>query len=209
MGKSSHELALATGALLLLACGGTTGSPPPRPDSGPEPDAGPTNLCEVLEQSYADLGAKTGVAEVRLSDDEDPKSPNVYVLRIPLNEDDPADLFFLELWDQEGPFADGIAPGEVSLIGDQSDIIRCSACAFMSPDHTDDNDIDFHVAYAGTLTLSEVALEGKGSKIAGSLADLKLRAIEIVDGDQRAIDDGCETSLEAMSFSFDVPALPL
>lgn len=202
--------ALAPACLFLWACGGTTGSPPDQPDAGPRPDAAEVSGCVNLESSYGDLGAFTGEAVLAPTNPDIPDGRQYLSLAMPVNEDAPPDVFFLELWGDSPPFEDGFAPVTLTLNGDQSDLILCAACAFLAPDHEGgDAFIDYHLAYSGELILTAVDATPDTGMVQGTLSNIKMHQVELnQNNEQETVEGGCLTEIEALSFDFTVVAAP-
>lgn len=196
---------------MLLACGGTTGSPPPLPDADltDPPDAMPGNLCPNLESSYGELGAFTGEAVLAPTNPDIPDGQKYLSMQMPLNEDAPPDVFFLELWGDSPPFEDGFVPVTLALNGDQSDLILCGACAYIAPDHEEDAFIDFHLAYSGELELTAVDPTPDTGVVQGTLRNVKMHHVFLDENnEQQTTPDGCKTELAELSFDFTVVAAP-
>lgn len=194
----------------LAACGDDGGSPPADPDGAPivEADAAPQNFCTVIEASYPDLGAVTGTATLRPVDEDFPDGDQVVSVQIPLNQESPPDVLFLEIWEDVSPFDSGTAPFMVNLIGDNADLVLCGACTFIAADFTDPNMIDFNMAYSGQLALSALDSTPGTGKVTGSLTNLKMHEVSISEAGQSVTANGCKSTLEGVSFDFDVAAPP-
>ncbi len=210
MVKHTHNRA-ALACLGLLACGGTTGSPPDDPDGGAnEPDATvEVNTCTNLEPSYGNLGAFTGDAILAPINPDIPAGATFLTLPMAINEDVPPDVFFLELYGDSPPFEGGFVPVTLTLNGDQSDLILCGACAYLAPDHEDGANIDFHMAYTGELELTAVDPTPDTGVVQGVLRNLKLHQVVLNEGGvQQTVADGCKTEIAELSFDFGVVAAP-
>lgn len=203
----------AAAASGLLACGGTSGSPPPQPDAGfvDRADAmAEVNTCVELEAAYGDLGAFTGEAVLAPINPDIPDGQQFLSLAMPMNEDSPPDVFVLELYSDSPPFEDtGFAPVSLVLNGDQSDLILCGACAYIAPDHEQGAFINFHMTYTGELELTAIDPTPDTGVVQGSLSNLKLHHVELDGaGTQTAVVGGCKTEIGALSFDFSVVAAP-
>ncbi len=203
-----HKPALLA-LLALFACGddggGGADAAPDTPDASAA-DAMPQNLCTLIETSYPDQGMLTGTAMVELIDTDFPNDGNVYRVEMPLNEENPADVLILEVWEDGPPFDTGSAPFSVSLIADNADIITCSACAFIAADYTGPAMINFNVAYSGQLELSALDPTPGTGKVTGSLSNLKLHEVTVSQAGQEVVAGGCKSTLEKVQFDFSVAA---
>jgi hypothetical protein len=195
--------------LAMAACSDEGGTVLP-PDAGfvPMADAAPTRVCTLIESSYPDLGAVTGTATFTLDDVTDPTSEQYLELQIPLNTDAEPDILFFEVWFTQPPFDEGAAPYTISILGDQTDVIDCSACTFVAADFTDRNSVNFNFAYTGEIVLTALDLTPDTGKVTGSLSNVLLHEISFSADGQETVPDGCLSSIEAVTFDFDVgPAL--
>lgn len=196
--------------LWLAACGGTSGSPPPRPDAAetpPQPDAMEQNFCTAIEAAYGDLGEQTGTALLRPADEDMPDGLQVLALQMPLNEEPSPDVLFLELWQGDPPFVDGFAPASLTLNGDQADLVLCGACAFIAADYTGGL-IDFNMAYTGELVLDAVDATPDTGQVVGSLSGIKFHEVTIDQAGQHVVEEGCKSELDKISFDFGVAQTP-
>ena len=192
--------------MLVCACGDSqSGSDVDGAVSANEPDAF-VNHCELLEESYGDLGAPTASAALRAADEDEPDGPKVLSIEVPLNADAAPDVVIIELYDEEGPFQGGYQPGMYSLLGRQADLFECSTCVYIAADRVDGGDRNFHMASSGTLTLESIdATPGTGT-VSGSLASVAFRTVTIDGSGQVDTPMGCRTSIEALSFTASVAA---
>ncbi len=201
--RSTALLAL----VVFTACGGTTGPPPPKADSGPTPDAlpsadaRPANLCTEIETSYGDLDTLVGTAHYAPADEDEPDGPQVLTVVIPLNEDPTPDVLFIEMWETEEPFlSQGFTPLTASLGGDQADLITCGACVFIAENYSEGEAIAHNMAYGGEFVLTAIP-DGKGAMtVEGSLSDVTMRAVTVSDAGQETVEDGCRSEITALQF---------
>jgi hypothetical protein len=196
--------------LALAACGDDGGSTPAEPDGAPivTPDAAPLNFCTAIEASYPDIGAVTGTATLRPVNEDLPDGIQAVILQIPLNEESPPDVLFVEIWEDSAPFDSGTAPYMVNLIGDNADLVLCAACTYIAADFTDPMMIDFNMAYSGQLALSVLDSTPGTGKVTGTLTNVKMHEVTISVAGQSVVTDGCKSTLEKVSFDFDVAASP-
>ena len=193
--------------LALGGCGDDGGASAD-PDAAPDlVDAAPQNLCTVIEANYPDLGSVTGTASLKPVDEDMPNGLQVVTLQIPLNQESPPDVLFMELWQDGSPFSDGPAPYTINLIGDNSDLVTCNACTFIAADFTDPMMINFNMAYSGELAISSLdSTPGTGS-VVGTLSNVKLHEVTISQSSgQVIVSDGCKSTLDSVAFSFDIAA---
>ena len=183
--------------LALAACGGDDGQTP-AVDAMPAADAPvDATTCTLLETDYGDLGAQTGQATLEPDDAE-----NILKMEIPLNQETPPDVLFIELYDDSDPFSGGLAAGTYTIIDFQADIVNCGACVYIAADREVGQPLKFHMASSGTLTIDAVdATPGTGS-IQGSLAGINLREVEVQQGGQVVVENGCRTAIGSDEFRF-------
>ena len=197
--------------LAVAGCGDDDGgTTPAEPDATPivEPDAAPQNVCTLIEASYPDLGSVTGTATLRPQDEDAPDGLQVVTVQIPLNEESPPDVLFIEMWEDTRPYDSGPAPYMVNLIGDNADLVLCTTCAFIAADFNNPELIDFNMAYSGQLALSAMDSTPGTGKVTGTLTNVKMHDVDYTEAGQIVVEDGCKSTLENVSFDFDVAALP-
>ena len=199
-----HILALPF-VMLVAACGDDGGGVS-APDAGLE-DAMPQNLCTLIEASYPDLGLVTGTAVVKPIDEDRPDAEKVYTLQIPLNQESPPDVLFVEIYQDSPPFDSGTAPYSVNLIADNSDLVTCGACTYIAADFSDPKMIKFNMAYSGQLDISVLDATPGTGKVTGSLSNVKLHEVTFGPSGQDVVPDGCRSTIEGVQFDFDVAAL--
>lgn len=196
--------------LALGACGDDGGG-----DGTAVPDAGPVvvadaapepNFCTVIEASYPDLGSVTGTATLAPTDEDMPDGPQIISLQIPLNEESPPDVLFIELWEDLPPFSDGPPPYTINLIGDQADLVLCGACTYIASDFSDPNMVDHNIAYSGQLVISAMDSTPGTGTVVGSLSNVKLHEVDFDMFGQHIVDEGCRSTLEKVAFTFDIEA---
>ncbi len=177
-------------------------------DANSEPDA-EVNTCTTLLAAYGDLGTVSGKALVASQDKNDPQAFKFLSAQIALNAETPADLLFIELWEDTPPYSPSLEPGSVTITKLQTEVVGCGACVFISPDHVDANMIDFHMASAGTVHIDEVDPTPGTGRLKGRLENIKLRAVTLsASGDQTDVEGGCKTSVDAVEFDFTVEEAP-
>ena len=197
--------------LAIGGCGDDGGPgvvPDPDADLTPMTDAAPTRECTLINASYPDLGTVTGTATLNFDDPEDPTSEQYLSLQFPLNTETTPDILFVELWLDSAPFDEGAAPYTVNLLGDQADLFLCGACTYIAADFTDRNNITFNMAYNGELALSALDPTPGTGKVTGSLSNVKLHAVTTSEAGQMVVADGCLSTVEGVTFDFDVVAAP-
>lgn len=205
------------GSALLLGCGNDGGDTNTELDaSAPLVDAmnevppdAEVNYCTILEASYGDLGALTGVATIGPQEPDAPMGPRLLTLSIPLNKDATPDVFFLELWEDEGVFLDGYAPKTVVLSANQADLVLCSACAYIAADYTEGGLKDFHITYSGQLIIDAIDPTPDTGRIQGSLNNLKMHAVTVDEAGQEVTEMGCKSTLEKITFDYPIVAAPV
>lgn len=103
---------------------------------------------------------------------------------------DDASDFALELWDGYGAFAEGAAPGEYTIAGEDAALDTCGLCVFVD-------------VYVGDYTFSylatggSVALETVDGSLKGSAAGVTLQELD-EEGALRA--GGCSVQIDSVSF---------
>lgn len=204
---SLFVLALLIGA---PACGGgdddggasDAGSDTDGGGGGGDPDALPP-MCDNLLTMFGDLGSVTGTAVSAPIDDEEPAGAQYLTAQIPLNTDTEPDVLFIELWDENTPFMDGLATGTYGLVGLQADLFSCGACVYIAA-NVDGGPLDFHMALGGSLTLDSVDATPGTGRIVGSLTDVGFREVTVDVNGQHVVEGGCETEISAVSFDLTV-----
>jgi hypothetical protein len=197
--------------LALAACGDDGGGEGGGPDADvPDPaDAMPQNVCTLIEASYPDLGMVTGTALVKPIDSDMPDGPKEYELQIPLNQESPPDVLFLEIYEDSPPFDSGPAPYSTTLIADNSDLFMCGACTYIAADFSDPKMIDFNMAYSGQLEISVLDPTPGTGKVTGTLSNVKLHDVFLNSvPEQETVLDGCNSTIAGVQFDFDVAAAP-
>lgn len=203
---------LVVAVLMLVACGGDDSG---AADGGvtdaaaiadaATPDAKP-NYCTLLEPAYGDLGSFTGTALLRPADAEEPNGFEYLSIEIPLNTDAKPDVLFIELWEDAPPFDPDFKTGTFTLIEDNADIITCGVCAFIAADREVGQNLRFHMAVAGTMTIDAVDKTPGTGSVVGSVSGLRLREITVDQFGQHLVDMGCETMVDSASFTATVQA---
>ena len=180
-----------------------------RIDAGanPDPDA-EVNTCVDLDPSYGDLGTITGTAFLIPQDEKDPTGLKYVSASIDLNTTAPIDVLFIELWEDAAPYSPALATGTVTIEGMQAEIINCGACVFISPDHDDNSDIDFHMASSGTLNVDMIDPTPTTGRLMGTLSGANLREVSLAGDAQSDVPGGCRTSVDAVAFDFTVETEP-
>jgi hypothetical protein len=174
--------------VLLVACG----DPAPTLIDGGNVD--PLARC-LIPASYPALGVQTGAAD--LTGDNS--------LTIVLAAGPPKDDLFFSLLAGQGAFANGIAPGEYTITGDDARFTTCGLCTTILA-HIDatNGPAKFFFADAGTITLTTAKpTSATGpSEIGGTAKNLHFTEIDLGAGGGGApILGGCETTIASVSFS--------
>lgn len=193
---------------IAVACGGDDGASPapggPADDGADEvPDDAPA--CLVAE-SYGNLGVVSGTATIGPAYDDEPDGPRVVRVSLAIDDASPADMLVIDLWEGEGPFADGYAPIDRTLAGNDLDVVNCSVCAFIAADRIDGEPTNFHVVSRGQLVVETF---DPTARIAGTLTMASFREVVVEEAGQSDVDDGCTTSIDAVSFDLALEEVPL
>ncbi len=203
-----RSLSLLAVALALVGCSSTEEPLAVEPDAGAtaptSADAAVPRTC-LISDSYGDLGSQSGTVAIRPAEEDMPEGPRVVVLEVPLDQAAAPDVLVVELWEGSIGFTDGIEPGSFQLAGTNSDLINCGACVYIAADRVAGEVPVRHVASAGTLTLDEVDLR-PGGRIVGRLTDVTLREVELKQGGQGEVENGCTSSVSNVALSFTVAA---
>ncbi len=221
---TARSLAIGLGVLLIGACGGGDDDAGGDGDDGGgavdaavaidaegAPDATPAAVeCGHIQTLYGDLGAVTGDAVLAPQDDKDPTGAQFLSLAIPLNEESPPDVLFVELWEEYTPYEAGLAAGSVTIIEDQADVFQCGACVYIAGDFVAGDAVNFYMARSGSVVIDEVdATPGTGT-LRGSLSNVTVQQINIVPGvGQEIVEGGCVADIDAVAFDvgITVPAM--
>lgn len=195
-------------ALALAACGGDDGGGDPGDDPDAAvvlPDADPASFCEIVEFSHGALGMLAGTGTLIPIDDLDPTGPQQVTLQMDVNSDAVPDTMFLELYEGEPPFDTGVVTGTYTIIDAQTDLIACSVCAYLAGDFVQGENINFHMASSGAVSITTADIRDGGS-IAGSMENLTLREVTVSQQGQMTVVNGCETTIESLSFDLTLTA---
>jgi hypothetical protein len=194
----------------LTACGDDGGSSATPDARVVDPiDAEPAAVCTSIADSYGDLGSVTGTATLAPIDDQDPTGPQSLRMVIGLNEDPMPDQLVVELWEDTPPFdQSGLAPRTVQILGLQTDLIACGACVYIAGDVEDPTHLDFHMASKGTLSIDALDPTVDTGTISGSITDLEVRQVTIDADGQKNVVGGCKSTVDSVSFDFDIAAPP-
>ena len=207
MTRTPLLFAIAT-AFTMAACGDDGGDVGSDPDAAPEIDpidATPPPVCEDLPVSFGELGELAGSALIEPIDELEPDGPRRLALEFDLDQADPPDKLFVELWEDVAPFDDtGFEARTIGLNGLHSDLITCGACVFVAADVSDPAQLDFHMARGGSLDIDTLTLTGENDRIEGSIQDLEVRQVEVSADGQSEVVGGCVSEITSMSFALDV-----
>ena len=178
---------------VLLALGACTASPPaggaidsgttPWSDARPEviadaappgPDARAVDCPPGLPESFDGAGNT-------ITNKNGPPTFDSYNVFADL-DGDPRWFFAMNLHDQRGVFADGIAPGKYDIAGEDTDYQYCALCVslFADEDGADGGPSLHMFAQKGTLIVESIS----GDEVSGRLEDILFGAIEIVYDDE-------------------------
>lgn len=203
----SLSLLLCFGAA-AIACGGDDGggSSADASVADASPDADPASFCEIVEFEYGDLGTLAGTATIAPIDDLDPQGPQQLRLQMPLNNDAMPDVMFLELYEGEPPFDNGIETGTFTIIDDQTDLVACSVCAYLAGDFVDLSNVNFHMASSGAVSITAVDTTPGTGSIVGSIQNLALREVTVSANGQQVVPMGCRLTIGSLAFDLTIEA---
>jgi hypothetical protein len=162
---------------------------------GNEGGSGGAVECPIEDGDYGALGSVVGTA-----------SSNAEGIgwTWPLENGNPADSLYIELYSGTGLFEEGIVEGTFQLTGDELSYETCSLCVGINVDYDTDND-DFaadYLATGGSVTLTSV--EGN---LTGTLNNVTFQHVEIDYGNDYVttpVGDGCEASITSLSFDAEI-----
>jgi hypothetical protein len=186
-------------SVTIAACGGSEGDPGPA-ISGEGGTGGEGPGC-LVEEDYGDLGAAIGGMAL-LSEDEG--GAKLLGIQVAVGGDeqtlDVMQMFFRE---QRGVFAEGFAPGMITIEGAETDSLTCGLCSLFFADLSVEPTFSFgkvFFASSGSVTIDTIDAVS-GGMLTLSMSDLTFREV-LLDpntGAQTDVPNGCTTTIGALS----------
>jgi hypothetical protein len=186
--------------LVILVALAACGAPPAEEqDAGNDPTPDPNTLpCDAPEPMGALDALTDGEAVIDLRGDDEH-------FRIDYNGRlGGTEMLRLQLLEGAGAFAEGLAPGEYAIGGDDADVASCGLCTFVITRYYEPAAWQFLLAQSGTITFERVDRVADG-RLVGTASGLALTRVVYKNG-RWMLQDGCTTTLE--SVRFDVPLKP-
>lgn len=190
--------------LVLAACGSS--------DDGVDVDARSNgdgnngNGCLIED----DLGTISAVVNPGGISKGNALDPWFVEAKAPFNGNNPLpDWWVVRLFDMTQLFPNDLTPGTFTLQGDELDYSVCGVCVMLVGDHTGDRKEEVGNAYmatGGTVTIDSVI-----PTFSATLSNLTFQHVFFTEPDMYHIpnESGCTTTVDSLSFSVDIQALPV